>query len=362
MAKRDYYKILGVPKNASTDEIRKAWRKLAKKYHPDVSKEPDAEEKFKEVQEAYAALSDEKKRESYDRFGHSGVDFGGQDFSNFSSFSDIFNDIFSSFGGFSSFSDFGNTNGRATNARANGADKLVEITISFMEAAHGAKKTIELERKQICKKCNGTGAKDSKSITTCPTCKGRGTISQIQQSIFGQVRTQSVCNNCYGSGKIIKEKCKACNGEKIVNTKKKIEISIPAGVDNGTHLRVRGYGDDGIGGGKPGDLYIKFYVRDSRSFERDGDDILSNLEISISQAALGDKVEINTIHGKASLNIPPGLQTGSTLTISGYGIRRDGRPKGDHKVLVKIKTPTNLNKEQKDLLKKLGELDGSLKS
>lgn len=370
MAKKDYYKVLGITKTATSDEIRQAYRKLAKKYHPDVSSEPNAEEKFKEVQEAYACLSDEQKRAKYDRFGHDGVDFGGQDFSNFGSYQDIFNEFFSSFGFGSGFSSFFGGDGSsqrqshrsANSAQVDGDDQMLNLTISFDEAVHGVKKTISIEKFQTCQTCNGTGADNPKAIKRCPKCGGRGTIVIKQNSIFGQIQTQSSCPQCYGKGTIITEKCKKCGGAKVKKISKRIEITIPAGVDNGTHLRVKGYGNDGINGGKAGDLFIKFSVNPSSKFERKGNDIYSYLSISISQAVLGDTISIETIHGFHPLSIPAGLKSGTVLKIRDKGIvvANGMGQKGDHYVVVNIVTPKNLTIEQTKLFQRLGEIDGSM--
>lgn len=360
MAKKDYYKVLGVNKNATPDEIRSAYRQQAKKYHPDISKEPNAEEKFKEVQEAYACLSDEKKRARYDSYGHDGVDFGGQDFSNYGSYQDIINEFFSSFG----FGGFGGGQ-RSSSSRASmvvdGDDRMLELTLSFDEAVHGCKKTIMVNKNQECPTCKGSGALNKQAIKQCSRCKGTGVVIVRQNSIFGQIQTQTICPNCEGSGKTIAEVCKECRGKKVSTTNKKIEIVIPEGVDTGTHLRVRGYGDDGINGGRTGDLFIKFNVNPSPKFERKGYDIYSYASISMSQAALGDYIKVDTIHGLKDLTIPNGLKSGSILKIKEQGIinTKENR-KGDHFVVVNIITPKNLTLEQRQLYTRLGEIDGSL--
>ncbi len=360
MAKRDYYKVLGVEKNATNDDIRQAYRTLAKKYHPDISKEPDAEEKFKEVQEAYACLSDEEKRNSYDMYGHSGVNFGGQDFSNFGSYQDIINEFFSSFGFGGSFGSR-SSQSRNPNQARDGEDRLMEMTITFDEAVHGCKKSISINKSTLCPTCSGSGAASKTDIKACPKCRGTGYVTMLQNSIFGQIQTQMICPGCKGAGKIITEKCKTCKGTKKHNTTKNIDITIPAGIDNGTHLRVRGYGDDGINGGRSGDLFIKFSVQPSSKFERKGSDIYSYLSISMSQAVLGDKIEIQTIHGSISYQIPPGLKSGTVLKITGKGIKTPKETKpGDHYLVVNIITPKNLSSEQKQLYIRLGELDGSM--
>lgn len=360
MAKRDYYKVLGIEKNATKDDIRQAYRKLAKKYHPDISKEPDAEEKFKEVQEAYACLSDDQKRNQYDMYGHSGVNFGGQDFSNFGSYQDIINEFFSSFGFGGSFGSRAHQT-RSANSARDGEDRLMELTITFDEAVHGTKKSITINKSSTCTTCNGTGAANKQAIKACPKCRGTGYVTMLQNSIFGQIQTQMICPSCKGAGKIITEKCKTCKGTKKINSSKNIEITIPAGIDNGTHLRVRGYGDDGANGGKAGDLFIKFTVLPSNKFERKGYDIYAYQSISMSQAVLGSKINIETIHGSTVYNIPPGLKSGTVLKITGKGIKsqKEGRH-GDHYLVVNIVTPKDLTTEQRQLYMRLGELDGSM--
>ncbi|HPX71928.1 MAG TPA: molecular chaperone DnaJ [Acholeplasmataceae bacterium] len=346
---KDYYKTLGVDKNASEDEIRKAFRELAKKYHPDVSKEANAEEKFKEIQEAYAVLSDKEKRQQYDTYGADGPQFQGFDFSGFD-FSDIFSSIFGSgFGGRPS--QYG---------PQRGADRQANLTITFLEAALGTKKKVTLNQDLECSVCGGTGGKTPQDVTTCSTCHGSGTVQVQQQTLFGSMIRETTCPTCRGTGKIIKNKCEKCRGtgrETITTT---IDVNIPAGVDNGTQLRVRGYGDDGSKGGPKGDLYLNFRVEPHEYFQRRGNDIYLQLPITFSQAALGTTIEIPTIHGNVDLKIPAGIQTNTSLRLRDKGIlqTQTGR-KGSQYVVVNVETPKNLTKKQRDLFKQLEETENT---
>lgn len=351
MAKRDYYEILGVNKSASDEEIKKAYRGLAKKYHPDTSTEENATEKFKEVQEAYEVLKDPQKRSRYDQFGHEdpnqgfGSGFGGGFNGGFGGFEDIF-DAF--FGG-------GSRRGRT---QTKGRDLRTNITITFEEAAFGCEKTININKFETCPKCSGLGAESKNDIETCKKCGGSGQITVEQNSIFGRVRSQQVCPSCGGIGKIIKKKCSNCGGEGRVKKSSPIKVKIPAGVEDGQGLRLSGYGDASDNGGPNGDLLINVSVKQHEIFERDGLDIYLTMPITFSQAALGDEIKVPTIHGDVNLKIPSGTQSGVKFRLANKGIQanRGGLSRsGNQYVIVKVMTPTKLSSEQKELFVKLSK-------
>lgn len=352
MDKRDYYEILGVGKSASQDEIKSAFRKLAKKYHPDVNKEKDAEAKFKEVQEAYAVLSDENKRKQYDQFGHSAFQgggaggFGGFDFSGFD-YEDIFDNIFGGIGGFG---------GRGRGSRATkGNDALIRMKLSFEEAVYGTKKDIDIDVIDECEECNGKGGFDE---STCDKCHGSGTITSEQRTIFGSFLSKTTCPDCKGSGKSYKRKCSHCNGSGRVKTKKTLEVKVPAGVDNGNRLRLSGKGSAGTNGGPNGDLYIEFTVLEHKFYVRDGDDIYLETPITIVEAILGVKKEIPTLYGNVVLTIPEGSESGDKHRIKGKGIQNESsRRKGDMYIVLKVVTPKKISKEQKKIIEALQNTD-----
>jgi molecular chaperone DnaJ len=356
MDKRDYYEVLGVSKSASKDEIKKAYRKLSKKYHPDINKDPDADEKFKEVKEAYEVLSDDQKRSHYDQFGHTDPNqgfggFGGGDFGGFGGFDDIFSTFFGGGGG----------RRRDPNAPRQGADLQYTMTLSFEEAAFGKETEIEIPREETCDTCHGTGAKAGTTPETCSHCHGSGQINVEQNTPFGRIVNRSTCHYCNGTGKEIKHKCSTCAGAGRVQKRRKISIKIPAGIDDGQQLRVSGQGESGINGGPSGDLYVVFHIRSHDFFERDGDDVYCEMPITFVQAALGDEVEIPTIHGKVKLKVPAGTQTGTKFRLRGKGIPNvRGRGIGDQHVIVKVITPTKLNDKQKQLLQEFAEVSGSV--
>jgi molecular chaperone DnaJ len=358
MAKRDYYEILGVSKNATKEEIKKAYRKLSKKYHPDVNKEPDAAEKFKEIKEAYEVLSDDQKRAHYDQFGHADPNqgFGGFrsddfDFGGFSSFGG-FEDIFNTF--------FGGGRRRNPNAPRAGADLQYTMTLTFEEAAFGKETDIEIPSEETCNTCHGTGAKPGTKPETCPHCHGAGQISTEQSTPFGRIVNRRTCPYCGGTGQYIKEKCTTCGGTGRVKRRKKIHVKIPAGIDDGQQLRVAGQGEPGINGGPPGDLYIVFHVEPHEFFERDGDDIYCEVPLTFAQAALGDEIEVPTLHGKVKLKIPAGTQTGTRFRLKGKGVPNvRGYGYGDQHVIVRVVTPTKLTEKQKQLLREFDQLGGS---
>ena len=357
MDKKDYYEVLGVSKSASQDEIKSAFRKLAKKYHPDVSKEPDAEAKFKEVQEAYAVLSDETKRKQYDQFGHaafqggagaSGGGFGGFDFSGFS-YDDIFDNIFGGFGG------FGGSSRRGGNRATKGNDSLVKMTLTFEEAVYGTKKEIELEVTETCDECHGKGGFDE---TTCEHCHGSGTITSEQHTIFGSFLSKTTCPHCGGKGKNYKRKCSECNGTGKIRVEKELEIKVPAGVDTGNRLRLSGKGSAGANGGPNGDLYIEFTVKDHDFYVRDEDDIYLEVPLTLTEAILGCKKEIPTLYGNVNLTVPSGSESGDKQRIKGKGIHNDStHRKGDMYIVLKVVTPKKLSKEQKRLIEMLADTD-----
>ena len=353
MDKRDYYEVLGVNKTASQDEIKSAFRKLAKKYHPDVSKEPDAEAKFKEAQEAYAVLSDESKRSQYDQFGHAAFQgggaggdggFGGFDFSGFD-YGDIFDNLFG--GGFGGFG------GRSSTRSRRGSDTLMRMKLSFEEAVFGCKKDISVEVVEDCSECKGKGGFGE---TTCDKCHGSGTITSEQHTIFGSFLSKTTCPKCSGIGKTYDRTCNHCHGNGRVQNNKELEIKIPAGVDTGTRLKLSGKGSAGTNGGPNGDLYIEFNVSEHEFFIRDENDIYVEAPITITEAVLGCKKEVPTLHGNVTLTIPAGSESGEKHRIKGKGINNEAtRKKGDMYIVLKIVTPKKLSKEQKKLLEELNK-------
>ncbi len=355
MNKRDYYEVLGVSKSANSDEIKSSFRKLAKKYHPDVSKEADAEEKFKEAQEAYVVLSDEEKRKQYDQFGHNAFSgnggFQGTDFSNFD-FSDIFGDLFGG-GGFGDFFSGGRTSN--SNRARKGRDVLKEMRLTFEEAVFGTKKTIKLNVSENCNDCNGHGGHGEK---TCPDCHGSGQVTTEQRTILGSFMTRTTCSNCQGKGSTYDKKCSTCRGSGKKVESKTIEVKIPAGVDNGNQLRIPGKGEAGFNGGPNGDVYLEFTVDSHPIFERHGNDIYLELPISITDAVLGAKLEIPTINGNVKLSIPEGSKTGDKHRLKGRGVEDvNYRNKGDMYAILRIIVPQKLTKEQKKLFDQLKKTD-----
>lgn len=351
MAKRDYYEVLGVSKTASEEEIKKAYRSLAKKYHPDISKEPGAEEKFKEVQEAYDNLGDAEKRANYDQFGFTDPNqFGGA--GGFGGFGGA--------GGFGGFDDILNSffgGGARTQQRGGahkGSDIEKQMTISFEEAVYGCKKVIRVTVDEECTTCGGTGAYSKNDIHTCEKCNGSGYVFVEQRTIFGMARTQTVCPRCGGKGQEITKKCDKCGGKGRVKKTKDIEVKVPAGIDNGMSLRMEGYGEAGRDGGANGDLYITFKVTPHHTFVREGSDIILTIPISFSQAALGDSIEVPTVDDPVNLKIPAGTQSGTKFRLKGRGIKNPrNSSRGDQYIIVKVETPTSLSDEQKKLFESL---------
>lgn len=357
--KRDYYEVLGVSKSASSDDLKKAYRNLAKKYHPDANPgDKEAEAKFKEASEAYAILSDDEKRRQYDQFGHSAFDGGaggggGFDFSGFD-FSDIFGSFFGGGGG--DFDFFGGRGGR-NNGPSKGANIRYRIKISFDEAVKGCTKNISLDLKDTCKTCNGSGAKAGTSPTTCGKCGGSGQVVMNQQSLFGMVRNVTTCPECRGSGKIIKDKCPDCRGEGYTTSNKTIEVSIPAGIDDGQAVRIRDKGEPGKNGGPRGDLLVEVMVASHPNFQRDGYDIYSSVPISFTQAALGGDIRISTVDGDVIYTVKAGTQTDARVRLRGKGVPtlRNKDVRGDHYVTLIVQTPMSLTNAQKKILEELDD-------
>lgn len=353
MSKRDYYEVLGVPKNASQDDLKTAFRTLARQFHPDVNKATDAEEKFKEINEAYGVLSDPEKRAAYDRYGHSGVNYQGMpDFSNID-LSDILE-------GFFGFGGFGNGRSRSRNAPRRGADLSSRIKISFEEAVFGAEKEIEIVRDEKCSVCNGTGAEPGTKPRMCPTCNGQGEVRQMHQTFLGSMVQVVTCPTCNGKGEVIDTPCHNCHGRGLERKSIKKTVSIPAGVDNGNQMRLPNEGQPGINGGPNGNYYLEIEVSPHKFFRRRGTDILLDLDINIAQAALGDEIRVPTIDGDVDLRIPAGTQPGKIFRLKEKGvpvIRKNSR--GDQLITVNVQVPTSLDAKQKKLLEELADTMGT---
>ncbi len=367
--KRDYYEVLGVDKNASEDEIKKAYRKLAKKYHPDLNPgDKEAEEKFKEANEAYEVLSDAEKKAKYDRFGHAGVDpnygaggagygggFNGQGFD--FDLGDIFSNIFG--GGFGGFGGFGGGSSNP-NAPQRGSDTQTSVTISFEEAAKGCEREVQFSRIEVCDECHGSGAAPGSSPKTCPECKGRGQVTSQQRTPFGVIQTQKACSRCGGRGTIIENPCKKCHGAGRIRKPVKITVKIPAGIDDRQIINARGQGNKGVNGGPAGDLRVAINVRPHPIFERDGYNVWVEMHISFAAAALGCALQVPTLDGKVQYNVPAGTQSGDVFKLKGKGIQSlNNRGRGDELVRVIVDVPRNLNDRQKQLLRELDEALGN---
>lgn len=361
MSKRDYYEVLGVSKTATQDELKKAYRKLARKYHPDLNKDnPEAAEKFKECNEAYSVLSDEQKRAQYDQFGPEAFEnvgmgggpgaggFGGFGGFGGSGMEDIFDMFFGGQG----------RGGRSNNAGPQrGADLRYDMEITFEEAAFGVEKEISLKRAERCEHCHGEGAEPGSKVETCPECHGSGYVRFTQNTMFGQMVNERPCSRCHGEGKIISNPCKECGGSGTVKKTKKLKVKIPAGVDNGSRLRVGGEGEAGLKGGPSGDLYVYLYVKPHKFFERDGTTVLCEVPINIVQATLGAEIKVPTLDGQVTMKVPEGTQPGKVMRLKGKGIpslRGGGR--GDQLVRMKVVVPTKLTDKQKDALQKFADI------
>jgi len=364
--KRDYYEVLGVDKSASQEEVKKAYRTLAKKFHPDMNRDnkEEAEEKFKEVSEAYEVLADPEKRSKYDKYGHAGLEgafgadgFNWNDFTHFTDISDIFGDIFA--GGSSIFDAFfgGGMRGRRSTGPARGSDLRYDIDISLREAATGLEKELHIPHSVRCGECGGTGAEKGTSPLTCQTCKGSGQVKNVQSRGYSQFISIGPCQACRGAGSIIEKKCGNCSGAGSNKKTSKLEVSIPPGAENGLRLRLRGEGDAGQRGGPPGDLYVVVHVNPDKRFAREGPHLLTETEITFVQAALGDEVDVPTLDGKATMKVPAGTQPGTMFRLKGKGMPFMGRRgQGDLHVKVNVTVPEKLSSEQKRLLREFGEL------
>ena len=351
--KRDYYEVLGISRNATDDEIKKSFRRLAKQYHPDTNKEQGAEAHFIEINEAYEVLSDQQKRSAYDRYGHAGVGAGaagaaGFDFSGFNNLNDIFETFFAGSTG---------TQRRSTTQR--GADLRYELTITFEEAVFGCQKEIELPRWETCSTCRGSGAQPGTSTQRCPACQGSGELRRVQQSIFGQFVNVTMCERCRGEGRIITTPCEKCRGQGRVRNNRRVVVNIPAGVDDGINVRVTGEGEVSARGGTPGNLYVVLTVKQHEFFKRQGNDIVYELPISFTQAALGDEVEVPTVDAKKTpLKIPAGTQSGRSFRLKNMGVPVvHSSARGDQHVIVKVVTPTNMTPEQRHLLEEFARIE-----
>ena len=353
--KRDYYEVLGVDKNADEAALKKAYRQLAKKYHPDVNPgDKEAEARFKEATEAYGILSDPEKRRQYDQFGHAAFEQGGGpggfDFTG-ADFSDIFGDIFGDF--------FGGGRSRASsNGPTRGASLRARVNVTFEEAVFGVDKELEISLKDECSVCHGTGCKPGSSPSTCPRCNGEGQIIYTQQSLFGMVRNVQTCPECGGSGKIIRDKCTNCRGTGYTSSRKKIQVSVPAGIDNGQSIRIRDKGEPGRNGGPRGDLLVEVNVARHPIFQRNDMDIYSTAPLTFAQAALGGEVRINTVDGEVAYQVKPGTQTDSRIRLRGKGVPslRNKNVRGDHYVTFVVQVPTNLSADAKEALRRYDEI------
>jgi molecular chaperone DnaJ len=352
--KRDFYEVLGVPKSASEQEIKQAYRKLARQYHPDVNPgNAEAEEKFKEATEAYDALSDADKRARYDQLGHAGMDpnqaggFGG----GFGDFGGGFGDIFDMFFG------GGGGGGQRRNGPTRGNDLRYDMTISFEEAAFGVEKEIQVPRHETCNECHGSGAAPGTHPTNCSQCHGTGQVKATQRTPFGAIQTAKTCPTCNGEGQTISTPCKTCNGRGMTRQVKTIKVTVPAGSEEGLNLRYSGSGESGLRGGPAGDLYVVLRVKPHKFFEREGNDVYCEIPITFVQAALGSEIEIQTLDGHVKMKIPEGTQTGTVFRLKGHGIPyRRGSGRGDQHVRVIVATPTKLTDKQKELLREFGEV------
>ncbi|MCE1252399.1 MAG: molecular chaperone DnaJ [Anaerolineae bacterium] len=354
-AKKDFYEILGVGRNATPDELKSAFRKLAREYHPDVNKSPDAEEKFKEINEAYAVLSDSDKRQVYDRYGAEGLNgMGGMPDFNTIDFSDILGDLFGfGFGG-------GGSSRRSRNAPRRGADLSMTLNLTFEEAIFGAEKEVQFSRDETCTTCHGSGAEPGTSPSRCSTCNGAGEVRSVRQTFLGSMVQVTTCPTCNGTGQVIASPCKTCRGRGVEHRSVKKTVSVPGGVDNGTQVRLAGEGQPGANGGPNGNLYIELRVKEHKFFKRRKDDVVLDLNINMAQAVLGADVEIPTVDGQTKLNIPAGTQPGKIFNIKGKGVPHlRGTGRGDQLVVVNVEIPTRLTAEQRKLMEELAHTMGN---
>lgn len=356
---RDYYEILGVARSADKEEIKRAYRRLARKYHPDVNKEPGAEERFKEINRAYEVLSEPEMRSRYDRFGEAGVAAGAgaagfQDFGDMGGFADIFESFFSGFGG------AGTASGRRRSGPVRGDDLRLDLKLDFREAVFGGEKEIRISHLETCEVCSGSGAKPGTRPRTCSGCSGSGQVRRVTRTPFGSFTQVSTCPTCNGTGQMIEDKCETCEGKGARQVTKKLKITIPAGVDNGTRLRISGEGDAGERNGPSGDLYVYIDVNEDPEFRREGINVLSEIKISYLQAILGSRLEVNTVDGQTELVIPAGTQPNTVMTLENHGVPKLGNPvsRGDHLLTVSIDIPTKITSEEKELLEKLAKIKG----
>ncbi|MEQ9484683.1 molecular chaperone DnaJ [Coleofasciculus sp. F4-SAH-05] len=355
----DYYETLGVSRDADKEEIKRAYRRLARKYHPDVNKEQGAEERFKEINRAYEILSEPEMKARYDRFGEAGVSSsaagaGYPDFGDMG-FADIFESFFSGFAG-----GMGQQTGRRRGGPTRGDDLRLDLKLEFREAVFGGEKEIRIPHLENCNTCNGTGAKPGTRPRTCSTCSGSGQVRRATRTPFGSFTQVSVCPTCNGEGQVIEDKCETCGGAGRKQETKKLKITIPPGVDNGTRLRVSKEGDAGLRSGPPGDLYVYLFVEEDAEFQRDGINVLSDLKISYLQAILGCRLQINTVDGPVELKIPPGTQPNTVLTLENHGVPKLGNPvsRGDHLITIQIDIPSRITTEERELLEKLAKIKG----
>ena len=355
---RDYYEILGVSRDTDKEDLKSAYRRLARKYHPDVNKEPGAEERFKEINRAYEVLSEPETRARYDRFGEQGVSGAGaqgfQDFGDMGGFADIFESIFSGFAGGAGQSQ------RRRSGPVRGDDLRLDLKLAFREAVFGGEKEIRISHLETCDVCNGSGAKPGTRPRTCSTCSGSGQVRRVTRTPFGSFTQVSTCPTCNGQGMVVEDKCDACEGKGANQVTKKLKITIPAGVDNGTRLRISNEGDAGMRGGAPGDLYVYLFVNEDEEFQRDGINVLSEIKVSYLQAILGCRLEVDTVDGPVEMIIPPGTQPNTVMKLENRGVPRLGNPvsRGDHMITILIDIPTKVTPDERELLEKLAKIKG----
>ena len=355
---RDFYDILGISRNADQDDLKRAYRRLARKYHPDVNKDPGAEDTFKEINRAYEVLSEPETRARYDRFGEAGLGAAGaggfQDMGDMGGFADIFESFFSGFSG------SGGGQGPRRRGPTRGDDLRLDLRLDFKEAVFGGEKEIKISHLETCGTCTGSGAKPGTRPTTCGTCGGTGQVRRATRTPFGSFTQVSACPTCNGTGDVIEDRCDVCGGSGQTQETKKLKITVPAGVDNGTRLRVSSEGDAGLRGGPAGDLYVYLFVAEDAAFKRDGINILSDLKISYLQAILGCKLTIETVDGPMEIDVPAGTQPGTILTLDNRGVPKLGNPvsRGDHLLTVQVDIPTRLKPEERELVEKLAEIRG----